>query len=116
MAPGEPPMSATALLAPSRRLAPPLDFALVAGIIALALFASATPSPLYADYAARWHFSTPVLTSVYAVYAIGVLVALLLTGRLSDEVGPPAGAARRPRRPARGDHAVHAGPLRGVAV
>ena len=80
-------MSAAALLAPPRRLAPPLDYALVAGIIALALFASATPSPLYADYAARWHFSTPVLTSVYAVYAIGVLIALLLVGRLSDEIG-----------------------------
>ena len=74
-------------LAPSRRLAPPLDFALVAGIVALALFASATPSPLYADYAADWHFSTPVLTAVYAVYAIGVLTTLLLIGRLSDEVG-----------------------------
>jgi len=76
-----------AVLAPTRRLAPPLDFVLVAGIIALALFASATPTPLYADYAARWHFSTPVLTAVYAVYAIGVLAALLLIGRLSDQVG-----------------------------
>ncbi|MEA2377344.1 MAG: hypothetical protein QOD13_1251 [Thermoleophilaceae bacterium] len=75
------------VLAPNRRLAPPLDFALVAGIIALALFASATPSPLYADYAASWHFSTPVLTAVYAVYALGVLTTLLLIGRLSDEVG-----------------------------
>ena len=74
-------------LAPTRRLAPPLDFALVAGIIALALFASATPSPLYADYAASWHFSTPVLTAVYAVYALGVLTTLLLIGRLSDEIG-----------------------------
>jgi MFS family permease len=69
------------------RLAPPLDFALVSGIVALALFASATPSPLYADYAADWNFSTPVLTAVYAVYAIGVLTTLLLIGRLSDEIG-----------------------------
>jgi MFS family permease len=76
-----------AVLAPNRRLAPPLDFVLVSGIIVLALFASATPSPLYADYAASWHFSTPVLTAVYAVYAIGVLTTLLLIGRLSDEVG-----------------------------
>ena len=74
-------------LAPTRRLPSPLDFALVAGIVALALFASATPSPLYADYAADWGFSTPVLTAVYAVYAIGVLSALLLIGRLSDEIG-----------------------------
>src|SRR6185312_11847129 len=75
------------VLAPTRRLSSPLDFALVAGIVALALFASATPSPLYADYAADWGFSTPVLTAVYAVYAIGVLTALLLIGRLSDEIG-----------------------------
>ena len=75
------------VLAPKRRLASPNDFVLVSGIIALALFASATPSPLYADYAASWHFSTPVLTAVYAVYAIGVLASLLLIGRLSDEVG-----------------------------
>ena len=75
------------VLAPKRRLASPLDFVLVSGIIALALFASATPSPLYADYAASWHFSTPVLTAVYAVYAIGVLASLLLIGRLSDEIG-----------------------------
>jgi MFS family permease len=73
--------------APARRLSSPLDFALVAGIVSLALFASATPSPLYADYAADWGFSTPVLTAVYAVYAIGVLTALLLIGRLSDEIG-----------------------------
>ncbi len=76
-----------ATLTPTRRLAPPLDFVLVASIIALALFASATPTPLYADYAARFGFSTPVLTAVYAVYAVGVLSALLLIGRLSDQVG-----------------------------
>jgi MFS family permease len=76
-----------AVLAPARRLPSPLDFALVAGIVSLALFASATPTPLYADYAADWGFSTPVLTAVYAVYAIGVLSTLLLIGRLSDQVG-----------------------------
>src|SRR3954464_15950290 len=81
-------MTTTQLLSrPSRRLAPPLDFALVSAIIGLALFASATPSPLYADYAADWGFSTPVLTAVYAVYAFGVLATLLLIGRLSDQVG-----------------------------
>jgi MFS family permease len=71
----------------THRLSPPLDFVLVSSIIVLALFASATPSPLYADYAASWHFSTPVLTAVYAVYALGVLTSLVLIGRLSDEIG-----------------------------
>ena len=71
----------------THRLSPPFDFVLVSGIIVAALFASATPSPLYADYAASWHFSTPVLTAVYAVYALGVLTSLVLIGRLSDEIG-----------------------------
>jgi len=62
-------------------------FILVAAIVGLALFASAAPSPLYADYAARWHFSTPMLTVVFATYAVGALSALLLVGRLSDDLG-----------------------------
>jgi MFS family permease len=62
-------------------------FAVVAAIIGLALFASATPSPIYGLYQERWHFSTPVLTLVYAVYCFGVLAALLLVGRISDDVG-----------------------------
>jgi predicted MFS family arabinose efflux permease len=59
----------------------------VAFIIGLALFASATPTPLYGLYQAEWHFSTPVLTLIYSVYAFGVLTALLLVGRISDDLG-----------------------------
>jgi MFS family permease len=62
-------------------------FAAVAAVIAVAFYASATPSPLYGVYQARWHFSTPVLSLIYATYAIGVLVSLLLAGSLSDQVG-----------------------------
>jgi MFS family permease len=62
-------------------------FALVAGIIGLALFASATPSPLYGLYQAKFDFSTFVLTLIYAVYCFGVLAALLLVGRISDDIG-----------------------------
>ncbi len=65
----------------------PLAFAAVAAVIGLALFASATPSALYVTYEARWHFSTPVLTLVYGIYAIGVLASLLLAGGLSDQIG-----------------------------
>ncbi len=60
---------------------------LMAAIIGLALFASATPSPLYATYRAEWGFSSFVLTAVFAVYAVGVLAALLVAGRISDDVG-----------------------------
>jgi MFS family permease len=77
-----------AISAPARpQLGQRTSFAVAASVIGLALFASATPSPIYALYQERWHFSTPVLTLVYAVYCFGVLAALLLVGRLSDDVG-----------------------------
>jgi len=70
-----------------RTLSQPFAYALSAAIIGLALFASATPSPLYATYSRLWGFSSVVLTLVYATYAIGVLAALLLAGRASDVAG-----------------------------
>src|ERR1700712_2145781 len=70
-----------------RTLTPTAAYALVAYVIGLALFASGTPSPLYATYRELWGFSPVVLTLVYAVYAFGVLASLLLAGRVSDEVG-----------------------------
>jgi predicted MFS family arabinose efflux permease len=73
--------------ASSRTLSQPLAYALSAAIIGFALFASATPSPLYATYSRLWGFSPVVLTLVYATYALGVLVALLLAGRASDVAG-----------------------------
>jgi MFS family permease len=60
---------------------------LAAATIGLALFASGTPSPLYGTYSQLWGFDSVVLTLVYATYAFGVLLSLLLAGRLSDEVG-----------------------------
>jgi MFS family permease len=51
------------------------------------LFAAAAPSPLYAVYATRWHFSAITLTEIFGVYAIALLVTLLLTGSLSDAIG-----------------------------
>jgi predicted MFS family arabinose efflux permease len=76
-------------LATGRRptLSPRLAFALVAAIIGLALFASGTPSPLYGTYRELWGFSPVVLTLVYATYAFGVLAALVVAGRVSDEAG-----------------------------
>ena len=62
-------------------------FWIVAGTLGLFLFAAAAPSPLYAVYAAKFHFSAIVLTEVFAVYALALLVALLVTGSLSDSVG-----------------------------
>uniref|UniRef100_UPI002A74BB67 MFS transporter n=1 Tax=Patulibacter defluvii TaxID=3095358 RepID=UPI002A74BB67 len=73
--------------APRRTLGPHAAYLLMAAVIGLALFASATPSPLYEVYREQWHFSPFVLTLVFAVYAFGVLTTLLLVGRISDEVG-----------------------------
>jgi predicted MFS family arabinose efflux permease len=72
---------------PLPRLGPRASYLLAASVIGLALLASVTPSPLYALYAARWHFGPVTLTLIYATYAFGVLAALLLAGRVSDHVG-----------------------------
>src|SRR5919202_665496 len=71
----------------TRTLSQPLAYALAAGVIGMALFASVTPSPLYGTYAELWGFSPAVLTLVFGTYAFGVLTTLMLAGRVSDEVG-----------------------------
>jgi len=43
------------------------------------------PTPLYVIYLAQWHFSPAMVTVIFAVYAAGVLAALLLAGRSSDQ-------------------------------
>src|SRR4029077_19377008 len=54
----------------------------------LAVMALATvPSPLYGLYRARDHFSLFMITVAFAVYAVGVIAALLLGGHLSDLYG-----------------------------
>jgi predicted MFS family arabinose efflux permease len=45
------------------------------------------PTPLYVLYRQRFGFSELMITVIFATYAAGVIVALLLFGRLSDEVG-----------------------------
>ena len=70
-----------------RTLSPRVSYALAALIVGLALFAAGVPSPIYGIYQELWGFSPLVLTLVYAVYAFGVLTTLVLTGRLSDDVG-----------------------------
>ncbi|HEY3631309.1 MAG TPA: MFS transporter [Jatrophihabitantaceae bacterium] len=64
-----------------------LAYAHAAAVIGLCLFASVVPSPLYHSYAVQWGFSPLTLTLIFATYAFGVLAALLLVGRVSDQVG-----------------------------
>src|ERR1700760_2554560 len=62
-------------------------YLLAAATIGLALFSSGPPPSLYGTYSRLWGFDSIVLTLVYATYAFGVLITLLLAGRLSDPVG-----------------------------
>ncbi|CAN5586174.1 hypothetical protein BH20ACT18_BH20ACT18_06170 [soil metagenome] len=54
--------------------------------LGLLLFASSAPSPLYIVYQAEWGFSEITLTSVFAVYALGLLAALVIAGSVSDHL------------------------------
>lgn len=45
------------------------------------------PTPMYALYADRMHFTVFTTTVIYATYAAGVLFALLAFGRWSDAIG-----------------------------
>jgi len=62
-------------------------FWLVAATFCVNLAFSAVPTPLYAIYQERDHFSDLMVTVVYAVYAIGVIISLFLAGHISDWVG-----------------------------
>jgi MFS family permease len=73
--------------AATRRLPREAAFWMVAATLAFLLFASSAPSPLYVVYQQKWHFSPLTLTSVFAVYVVALLVALVFAGSLSDRVG-----------------------------
>jgi MFS family permease len=62
-------------------------FWLLAYMFAAVMLGTTLLSPLYVVYQAEWHFSSGILTLVFAVYTVGVLAALLLAGRSSDQVG-----------------------------
>lgn len=63
------------------------SLALLASLVVSFLAASAVPTPLYPVYQAEWGFSPITTTIVFGVYAVAVLVALLVLGRISDHVG-----------------------------
>ena len=71
----------------ARQLSPAASFFLLASITASFLAGSSAPSPLYPIYMARWGLSPIVVTIIFGIYAVAVLVALLVAGRLSDHLG-----------------------------
>src|SRR5258708_26445243 len=60
---------------------------LLASITVSYLASSSAPTPLYPIYQGEWGFSTIAISFVFGIYAIAVLGALLVAGRLSDYVG-----------------------------
>ena len=72
---------------PTWRVSRPVAFWLIAYAFAVTMLGTTLPTPLYVIYQAQWHFSTSLITLIFAVYAVGVLVALLGAGRSSDQVG-----------------------------
>jgi MFS family permease len=62
-------------------------FWLVALVLSATMLGTTLPTPLYVIYQERWHFSAAIITVTFAVYAAGVLAALLLAGRSSDQAG-----------------------------
>ncbi|MFF0226253.1 MFS transporter [Streptomyces sp. NPDC004629] len=64
-----------------------VGFVLIAYAFLTAMAFSTVPTPLYPLYMARDGFSTFMVTVVFATYAVGVVVSLLLAGHISDWVG-----------------------------
>jgi predicted MFS family arabinose efflux permease len=69
------------------RLSRSAAFYLQASITISFLAGSIAPTPLYPLYQAQWGFSPITVTVVFGIYALAVLSALLVTGRLSDHIG-----------------------------
>jgi len=62
------------------------------GIFSVVAFATVqfggnVPTPMYHLYQEQWDLSSPKLTAIFAVYPLGILIALLLVGSLSDHIG-----------------------------
>ncbi|MEU5903299.1 MFS transporter [Micromonospora sp. NPDC047467] len=53
----------------------------------ITLVGTTVPTPLYPLYEMEFGFSSLTVTVVYALYALGVVVGLLVFGRLSDQIG-----------------------------
>src|ERR1700746_3698560 len=69
-----------------------IALAAVAGMLAVMFIGAILPTPLYPLYREAFGFSTVTLTLIYATYVLGNLTALLLFGRLADQIGPGAGS------------------------
>lgn len=62
-------------------------FWVIAFAFLVAMAFSTVPTPLYVLYQQRDHFSSFVVTVLFAAYAVGVVLSLFLAGHVSDWVG-----------------------------
>jgi predicted MFS family arabinose efflux permease len=72
---------------PSQTLPGRRHFYLLASVTISFLAGSSAPTPLYPVYQGLWHFAPVTVAAVFATYAVVLLAALLVLGRLSDHVG-----------------------------
>jgi MFS family permease len=67
----------------TRRIA----YVLLAAIFAYGMLGTTMPTPLYALYQQKYGLTSLLITIIFTVYALGVLLALVLFGRVSDHFG-----------------------------
>ena len=73
--------------AQSPRAAPRAGYLLVGGAITVMMAGASAPSPFYPLWQRELHLAPAMGTLVFAVYAVALLLALLVSGSLSDHVG-----------------------------
>ncbi|WP_435133816.1 MFS transporter [Actinacidiphila sp. bgisy144] len=73
-------------LSPGRR-AQPWRYAALLALPMLGQATSAIPSPLYSLYADKWHYPPFLTTVIFAAYGAVAVVAILVSGPLSDRYG-----------------------------
>ena len=61
--------------------------AVTAAAFVICMAATTLPTPLYDLYAKRFGFHTVTITVLFAVYAVGVVLTLVVFGQLSDAIG-----------------------------
>ncbi len=69
------------------QLSPAAAFLLLASLTVSFLAGSSAPTPLYGVYMAEWGLTPLMITLIFGIYALAVLAALLVAGRLSDHLG-----------------------------
>jgi MFS family permease len=62
-------------------------FVAAAYAFAATMVGTTLPTPLYALYKMKFGLSELIITVIFATYAVGVIAALVVFGRLSDQIG-----------------------------